>query len=109
MLLHVSLFLVRLSRVCWVSVGLPVIELLGYVQMLQMVVNGPLVLLQKGIGVPKTVTRLSLHHLVSKLPGQLQCFPKVHEMVQNQNRCDGTFSPLGAVVVLLTGSTPWPR
>lgn len=71
-----SLFFMHLSRVCWVLVVLPIIELLGYVQMFQMVVNGPLVLLQKSIGVPKTVTSLSLHHLVSKLPGQLQCFPK---------------------------------
>lgn len=55
---------------------LPVVELLGDVQVLQMVVNGPLVLLQEGIRVPQTVTGLSLHHLVSKLPGQLQGFPK---------------------------------
>lgn len=71
-----SLFFMHISQVCWILVVLPIIKLLGYVQMFQMVVNGPLVLLKKSIGVPKTVTSLSLHHLVSKLPGQLQCFPK---------------------------------
>lgn len=55
---------------------LPVIELLGYVEMFQVVVDGPLILLKERVGVPKAVTGLSLHHLVPQLPGQLQCFPK---------------------------------
>lgn len=60
-----------LPGVSWILVLLPVIKLLGDVQMFQMVVDGSLILLQKSIGVPKTVTSLSLHHLVSQLPGQL--------------------------------------
>lgn len=93
---------------------LPVVELLGDVQVLQMVVNGPLVLLQEGIRVPQTVTSLSLHHLVSKLPGQLQGFPKrikklVHEIVRTQKMCNGVLCPLDVVLAFLTGSTLWLR
>lgn len=55
---------------------LPISELLGNVQMLEVVVHGSLVLLQKSVRVSKAVTGLSLHHLVPQLPGQLQGFPK---------------------------------
>lgn len=58
---------------------LPIGKLLGYVQMFQVVVYGPLILLQKSVGVPKAVTSLSLHHLVPQLPGQLQSFPTEKE------------------------------
>lgn len=54
---------------------LPISKLLGYVQVFQVVVYGPLILLQKSVGVSKAVTGLSLHHLVPQLPGQLQRFP----------------------------------
>lgn len=54
---------------------IPISELLGYVQVFQVIVYGPLVLLQKGVGVSETVTGLGLHHLVSQLPRQLQSFP----------------------------------
>lgn len=54
---------------------LPISKLLGYVQMFQVVVYGPPVLLQKSVRVSKAVTGLSLHHLVPQLPGQLQGFP----------------------------------
>lgn len=57
----------------------PISKLLGYVQMFQVVVYGPLVLLQKSVRVSKAVTGLSLHHLVPQLPGQLQGFPKEKE------------------------------
>lgn len=53
----------------------PISELLGYIQVFQVVVDGPLILLQKSVGVPKAVTGLSLHHLVPQLPGELQGFP----------------------------------
>lgn len=55
--------------------SLPISKLLGYVQVLQVVVYGPLILLQKSVGVSKAVTGLSLHHLVPQLPGELQSFP----------------------------------
>lgn len=55
---------------------LPISKLLGNVQMLEVVVHGSLVLLQKSVRVSKAVTGLSLHHLVPQLPGQLQGFPK---------------------------------
>ncbi len=55
--------------------SLPVSELLGDVQMFQVVVYGPLILLQKSVGVSEAVTGLSLHHLVPQLSGQLQSFP----------------------------------
>lgn len=54
---------------------LPISELLGYVQVFQVVVDGPLILLQQSVGVSQAVTGLSLHHLVPQLPGQLQRFP----------------------------------
>lgn len=57
------------------SLILPVSKLLSYVQMFQVVVYGPLVLLQESVGVSEAVTGLSLHHLVPQLPGQLQSFP----------------------------------
>lgn len=55
---------------------LPVIKLLSYVQVLQVIVYGPLILLQKCVGVAEAVTGLSLHHLVPQLPGQLQSLPR---------------------------------
>lgn len=57
----------------------PVSEFLGYVQVFQVVVYGPLILLQKSVGVSKAVAGLSLHHLVPQLPGQLQGFPTEKE------------------------------
>lgn len=53
----------------------PISELLGDVQVLQVVVHSPLVLLQEGVGVAQAVAGLSLHHLVPQLPGQLQRLP----------------------------------
>lgn len=60
----------------WFVLMPPVIKLLGYVQVLQVVVYGPLILLQKRVGVSQAVTGLSLHHLVSQLPRQLQSLPR---------------------------------
>lgn len=60
----------------YVAHALPISKLLGYVQVFQVVVYCPLVLLQEGVGVAEAVTGLSLHHLVPQLPGQLQRFPK---------------------------------
>lgn len=59
--------------------ALPISKLLGYVQVFQVVVDSPLVLLQEGVGVAEAVTGLSLHHLVPQLPGQLQRFPEEEE------------------------------
>ena len=53
----------------------PVRELLGDEQVLEVVVDGPLVLLQQGEGVAQAVAGLRLHHLIPQLPGQLQGFP----------------------------------
>lgn len=53
----------------------PVSELLGDEQVLEVVVHGPLVLLQERVGVAEAVAGLSLHHLVPQLPGQLQRLP----------------------------------
>lgn len=47
--------------------GLPVGQILGDVQVFQVVVYGPLILLQQSVGVSEAVTRLRLHHLVSQL------------------------------------------
>lgn len=55
---------------------LPIGKLLGYVQMFQVVVYSPLILLQKCVRVSKAVTGLSLHRLVPQLSGQLQSFSK---------------------------------
>lgn len=52
-------------------ITLPVIELLGNTQVFEVVVYGPLILLKERVGVPQTVTGLSLHHLVPQLPGEL--------------------------------------
>lgn len=58
------------------TLTLPINKLLGNVQVFQVVVYGPLILLQKSAGVSQAVTGLGLHHLVPQLPGQLQSFPK---------------------------------
>lgn len=62
----------------WWGLGVnspPISELLGDVQMLQVVVDSPLILLQEGVGVAQAVAGLSLHHLVPQLPRQLQRLP----------------------------------
>lgn len=64
------------------ALSLPISKLLRYVQMFQVVVYGPLVLLQKSVRVSKAITGLSLHHLVPQLPGQLQGFPKAKRQIR---------------------------
>ena len=56
-------------------VASPVGELLGDEQVLEVVVDGLLVVLQQGEGVAQAVAGLGLHHLVPQLPGQLQGLP----------------------------------
>lgn len=58
-------------------VGLiPVTEVLSDDQMFEVIINGPLIVLQKCVGVTKTVTGLGFHCFVLQKPGQLQCPPE---------------------------------
>lgn len=50
----------------------PVVQVLGDDEMLEVVVDGSLVVLQECVGVAQTVAGLSLHRSVLQLPGQLQ-------------------------------------
>lgn len=52
--------------------GRPVVEVLSNDEMLEVVVNGSLIVLQERVGVAKTVAGLSLHSSILQLPGQLQ-------------------------------------
>ena len=53
----------------------PVVEVLGYDQVLEVVVDGPLVVLQQYVGVAQAVAGLGLHCPVLQLSGQLQSPP----------------------------------
>lgn len=50
----------------------PVVEVLGYDEVFEMIVDGSLIVLQQRVGVSQTVTSLSLNRSILQLPGQLQ-------------------------------------
>lgn len=54
---------------------LPVVKVLSDDQMLEVVVDGPLVVLQQRVGVSQAVAGLRLHRPVLQEPGQLQSSP----------------------------------
>lgn len=54
------------------SVCVPVIEVLGYDEVFQVVVYGSLIILEKGVGVAQAVAGLGLHSSILQLPRQLQ-------------------------------------
>lgn len=58
------------------NVCVPVIEVLRYNEVFEMVVYGSLIVLEKGVGVPQTVAGLSLHGSILQLPRQLQRPPE---------------------------------
>ena len=57
----------------------PVIEVLGYDQVFEVIVDGPLVVLEERVGVAQAVAGLGLHCPVLQLPGQLQGPPAGHK------------------------------
>ena len=54
----------------------PVIEVLSNDEVFEVVVNGPLVVVQEGVGVAQAVAGLSLHRPVLQLSSQLQRLPE---------------------------------
>lgn len=56
----------------------PVIEVLSYDEVFEVVVYGSLIVLEQRVGVAQTVAGLGLHGPVLQLPGQLQCSPGEH-------------------------------
>ena len=59
-------------------VCVPVVQVLGYDEVFEVVVYGSLVVLQQGVGVAQAVAGLGLHRTVLQLPGQLQSPPEEH-------------------------------
>lgn len=55
---------------------LPVVKVLSDDQMFEVVVNGPLIVLQQCVGVSQAVAGLRFHSLVLQEPGQLQSSPE---------------------------------
>lgn len=53
----------------------PVVEVLGYDEVFQVVVYGSLIILEKGVGVAQAVAGLGLYSSILQLPRQLQCPP----------------------------------
>lgn len=68
----------------------PVVQVLGNDQMLEVVVDGSLIVLQERVGVAQTVAGLSLHSSVLQLPRQLQRPPAGtrHTLPSSDNRSD---------------------
>lgn len=65
----------------------PVIEVLGYDEVFEVVVYGSLIILEKRVGVAQTVAGLGLHSSILQLPRQLQCPPDKHTDMLVQNHC----------------------
>lgn len=55
---------------------LPVIEILGYDEVFEVVVYGSLVVLEQCVGVSQAVAGLGFHGSILQLPRQLQCPPE---------------------------------
>lgn len=53
----------------------PVVQVLCNDEVFEVVVDGPLIVMQEGVSVSKAVTGLSLHRPVFQLPSQLQRLP----------------------------------
>lgn len=68
------------SSLCseWVCVCVPVIEVLGYDEVFEVVVYGSLIILEKRVGVAQTVAGLGLHSSILQLSRQLQRLPDKH-------------------------------
>lgn len=62
----------NIMRVCT-----PVIQVLGYDEVFEVVVYGSLIVLEKSVRVAQTVTGLRLHSSIFQLSCQLQCSPNI--------------------------------
>ncbi len=71
-----------------VCVCVPVIEVLGYDEVFEVVVYGSLIILEKCVGVAQTVAGLGLHSPILQLPRQLQCPPDEHKDKLLQNTAE---------------------
>lgn len=66
----------------------PVVEVLGYDEVFEVVVYRSLIILEKRVGVAQTVAGLGLHGSVLQLPRQLQCPPDKHADMLVQNTAE---------------------
>lgn len=85
---------VIVQYVCVCVCVLPVIEVLGYDEVFEVVVYGSLIVLEKCVGVAQTVTGLRLHSSIFQLPRQLQCSPDKHRQAGSTHYKQASIVPL---------------
>lgn len=90
---------------------LPVIEVLCYDEVFEVVVYGSLIVLEQRVGVSQAVAGLGFHSSILQLPRQLQCPPETHIHDLDFFYCQFSFDtvrPFKIVIVRRTYSAP-PR